>query len=213
MKNQNHNAMNNNKKENRMSTSKGMKKVYDPRKITDKTAMDIDQISQGHEDINKVSNLYKDELKKDWNLVERIANKDMYKAVVANRKALFNATAEHRVEFYKEVLDSRLGALREQTQAGLMMIRGHYRRQVAAYMTGEMESLVMELGEKRESLFLKMSRNYEFIDKLNGNDFLINRYLEAIQNETEMVTSTMEKLAKNFEQSIMEQVTKYSSSD
>ncbi len=213
MNNQNHNTMNTNKKDNAMNKSKGMKKVYDPRNIADKTAMDIDQISQGQEDSNKVSTIYSDELKKDWNLVERIANKDMYKAVVANRKALFNATAEHRVEFYKEVLDARLGALREQTQAGLMMIRGHYRRQVAAYMSGEMESLVMELGEKRESLFLKMARNYDFIDKLNGNEFLINRYLEAIQNETEMVTSTMEKLAKNFEQSIMEQVAKYRSSD
>ncbi len=213
MNNQNHNTMNIDKKDNAMNTSKGMKKVYDPRNIADKTAMDIDQISQGQEDSNKVSDIYREELNKDWSLVQRFAQKDMYKAVVANRKALFNATAEHRVEFYREVLDARLGALREQTQAGLMMIRGHYRRQVAAYMSGEMESLVMELGEKRESLFLKMARNYDFIDKLNGNEFLINRYLEAIQNETEMVTSTMEKLAKNFEQSIMEQVAKYRSSD
>jgi len=213
MNNQNNNAMNTDKNDNAMQTSKGMKKVYDPRNIADKTAMDIDQISQGQEDSNKVTAIYKNELNRDWNLVDRIANKDMYKAVVANRKALFNATAEHRVEFYKEVLDARLGALREQTQAGLMMIRGHYRRQVAAYMSGEMESLVIELGEKRESLFLRMAHNYDFIEQLNGNEFLINRYLEAIQNETEMVTSTMEKLAKNFEQSIMEQVSKYRSGD
>jgi hypothetical protein len=58
-----------------------------------------------------------------------------------------------------------------------------------------------------------MAHNYDFIEQLNGNEFLINRYLEAIQNETEMVTSTMEKLAKNFEQSIMEQVAKYRSGD
>jgi hypothetical protein len=80
-------------------------------------------------------------------------------------------------------------------------------------MSGEMESLVIELGEKRESLFLKMAKNYDFVEKLNGNEFLINRYLETIQNETEMVTSTLEKLAKNFEQSIMEQVAKYRSGD
>jgi hypothetical protein len=54
-----------------------------------------------------------------------------------------------------------------------------------------------------------MAKNYDFIEKLNENEFLINRYLETIQNETEMVTSTLEKLAKNFEQSIMEQVAKY----
>jgi hypothetical protein len=213
MNNQNNNAINTNKKDNTMKKDKAMKKVYDPRNIADKTAMDIDQISQGQEDSNKVTAIYKNELNRDWNLLDRVTNKDMYQAVIANRKALFKATAEHRVEFYKEVLDARLGALREQTQAGLMMIRGHYRRQVAAYMSGEMESLVMELGEKRESLFLKMAHNYDFIDKLNGNEFLINKYLEAIQNETEMVTSTMEKLAKNFEQSIMEQVAKYRSSD
>ena len=213
MNNQNNKAINTNKKDNTMKTSKGMKKVYDPRNIADKTAMDIDQISQGQEDSRKVSTIYSDELSRDWGLVQRFAQKDMYKAVVENRKALFNATADHRVEFYKEFLDARLGALREQTQAGLMMIRGHYRRQVAAYMSGEMESLVIELGEKRESLFLKMAHNYDFIEQLNGNEFLINRYLEAIQNETEMVTGTMEKLAKNFEQSIMEQVAKYRSGD
>jgi hypothetical protein len=78
-------------------------------------------------------------------------------------------------------------------------------------MSGEMESLVIELGEKRESLFLKMAKNYDFVEKLDGNKFLINMYLETIQKETEMVTSTLEKLAKNFEQSIMEQVSKYRS--
>ena len=212
MKNQNNNPMNT-KNNNNMKTGKVMKKVYDPRNIEDKTAMDIDQVSQGQEDSRKLSTVYREELNKDWGLLQRFAQKDMYKAVVENRKALFNATAEHRVEFYKEVLDARLGALREQTQAGLMMIRGHYRKQVAVYMTGEMESLVMKLGEKRDSLFLKMAKNYDFIKKLNGNEFLINRYLEAIQNETEMVTSTMEKLAKNFEQSIMEQVAQYRQSD
>jgi hypothetical protein len=213
MNNQNNNPMNNNKNDRTMKANKGMKKVYDPRNVADKTAMDIDQISQGQEDSRKVSAIYSDELNKDWGLVQRFAQKDMYKAVVANRKALFNATAEHRLEFYSEVLDARLGALREQTQAGLMMIRGHYRRQVAAYMTSEMELLVVELGEKRESLFLKMAKNYDFIEKLNGNEFLINRYLEDIQNETERVSSTMEKLAQNFEQSIMEQVSKYRSGD
>jgi hypothetical protein len=211
MNNQNNNAINTNKKDNTMKTDKAMKKVYDPRNIADKTAMDIDQISQGQEDSRKVSAIYSNELNKDWGPLQRIANKDMYKAVVANRKALFNATAEYRVEFYGEVLDARLGALREQTQAGLMMIRGHYRRQVAGYMSGEMESLVIELGEKRESLFLKMAKNYDFVEKLDGNKFLINMYLETIQKETEMVTSTLEKLAKNFEQSIMEQVSKYRS--
>jgi hypothetical protein len=196
-----------------MKTNKEMKKVYDPRNIEDKTAMDIDQISEGQEDSRKLSAVYSEELNKDWGLLQRFAQKDMYKAVVENRKVLFNATAAHRVEFYREVLDARLGALREQTQAGLMMIRGHYRKQVAVYMTGEMESLVMELGEKRDSLFLKMAKNYDFVENLNGNEFLINRYLEAIQNETEMVTGTMEKLAKNFEQSIMEQVAQYRQAD
>jgi hypothetical protein len=143
MNNQNNNPMNI-KNDNNMKTNKAMKKVYDPRNIEDKTVMDIDQVSQGQEDSRKLSTVYRAELNKDWGLFQRFAQKDMYKAVVENRKALFNATAEHRVEFYREVLDTRLGALREQTQAGLMMIRGHYRKQVAVYMTGEMESLVME---------------------------------------------------------------------
>ena len=203
----------NTKNDNNMKTGKAVKKVYDPRNIEDKTAMEIDQVNQGEEDSRKLSTVYKEELNKDWGILQRYAQRDMYKAVVKNRKALFNATAEHRVEFYNEVLDARLGALREKTQAGLMMIRGHYRKQVAVYMTGEMESLVMELGEKRNSLFLKMAENYEFVEELNGNEFLIKKYLEAIQNETEMVTGTMEKLAKNFEQSIMEQVAKYRQGD
>jgi hypothetical protein len=201
MNNQNKDAVNTNK-------NKTMK-ANDPRSQANKVNMEIDQVSKTTEDNKEITAMYSQELNKDWGPLKRIAQKDMYKAVVANRKALFNATAEHRVEFYREVLDARLGALREQTQAGLMMIRGHYRRQVAGYMSGEMESLVMELGEKRESLFLKMAKNYDFIEKLNENEFLINRYLETIQNETEMVTSTLEKLAKNFEQSIMEQVAKY----
>ena len=96
MNNQNLNAMNTNKKDNTMKTNKAMKKVYDPRNIADKTAMDINQIGQGQEDSNKVSAIYSEELNKDWSVVKRLANKDMYKAVVANRKALFNATAEHR---------------------------------------------------------------------------------------------------------------------
>lgn len=206
MKNQNNNPMNTNLKNATMKTN-------DPRSQAHKVNMEIDQVSKTTEDNKEITAMYSQELNKDWGILQRVAQKDMYKAVVENRKALFNATAEHRVEFYREVLDARLGALREQTQAGLMMIRGHYRRQVAGYMSGEMESLVMELGEKRESLFLKMARNYDFIEKLNGNEFLINRYLETIQNETEMVTSTLEKLTKNFEQSIMEQVAKYRSGD
>jgi hypothetical protein len=203
MNNQNKDAVNTNK-------NKTMK-ANDPRSQANKMNMEIDQVSKTTEDNKQITTMYSQELNKDWGLVKRIAQKDMYKAVVENRRALFNATAEHRVEFYKEVLDARLGALREQTQAGLMMIRGHYRRQVAGYMSGEMESLVIELGEKRESLFLKMAKNYDFVEKLDGNKFLINMYLETIQKETEMVTSTLEKLAKNFEQSIKKQVSKYRS--
>jgi hypothetical protein len=204
MNNQKNSPMNTKSKNNAM-------RANDPKSQAHKVNMEIDQVSKTTGDNKQITTMYSQELNKDWGLVKRIAQKDMYKAVVENRRALFNATAEHRVEFYKEVLDARLGALREQTQAGLMMIRGHYRRQVAGYMSGEMESLVIELGEKRESLFLKMAKNYDFVEKLDGNKFLINMYLETIQKETEMVTSTLEKLAKNFEQSIMEQVSKYRS--
>jgi len=89
MNNQNNKAINTNK-------NKTMK-ANDPRSQANKMNMEIDQVSKTTEDNKQITTMYSQELNKDWGLVKRIAQKDMYKAVVENRRALFNATAEHRV--------------------------------------------------------------------------------------------------------------------
>lgn len=160
-------------------------------------------MQQQHQEID---NGYQESMSKEWGLIEQIGNRGMYKEVLKNRKALFNASAEYRIQFYRTVLDGRLAALQEKTTTGLMMIEAHYREQVSDFIGEKMISLKSKIQEKRERLFEMMKGQHDYIKTLEGYPELQATYKNSILNEAEGSMQFLEGLAIRFEKVLMDKI-------
>lgn len=158
--------------------------------------------------LKSVDDNYQKEFNKDYSLLDRWTNRTMYKQVVESRKQLFAASGEYRMQFYRTVLDGRLGALKEKTNAGLMMVKGHYRQQVAAFMLGKMNELARDVNQNQQQFLSLMKSKHDYVHQLDGYPDLQRPYLESVIMEGERYMRFCDSLILRFEQIIDEQISR-----
>lgn len=206
MKTTNNNPMNTNSNLNTNDMSNPQNMPTDPNSNPGQVQEQTNTAASMQKQHQDVDNGYQEAMGKEWGLVEQIGNRSMYKEVVKNRKALFNASAEYRIQFYRTVLDGRLAALQEKTTTGLMMIEAHYREQVSDFIGEKMISLKAKIQDKRERLFEMMKGQHDYIKNLEGYPDLQATYKNSILNEAEGSMKFLEGLAVRFEKVLMDKI-------
>ena len=152
---------------------------------------------------------YQKQLDKKWTLLEQLSQRGLYKLVKENRQELFNASAEYRIKFYRTILDGRLEALAEKTNAGLMMIKAEYRHQVAVFMMSKLKELAFEVKNRQREFLEMMMEKYDYTQTLESYPLLKNQYVNSIINEGERYMNFLDRLIIRFENIIDEQLKKY----
>ena len=166
-------------------------------------------VSSIQENHRQIDNNHQQELGRKWGLVEQLTNRSMFKAVQANRKELFTASAEYKIKFYKTVLDGRLEALSEKTNTGLMMIKAHYRRQVASFMMAKMSDLSQEVKSRQSEFLTMMMEKHDELERLEKYPALKEPYHKSILEEGERYMNFLDRLVLRFENIVDEQLQKY----
>ncbi len=166
----------------------------------------VSSLQENHKQIDKS---HQKDLNRDWGLMEQLTNRSMYKAVQENRKELFNASAEYKIKFYRTVLDGRLEALSEKTNSGLMMIKAHYRQQVASFMMTKMYDLAKEVKARQKEFLTLMMEKHDDIERLENYPELKKQYVNSILVEGERYMNFLDRLVLRFENIIDEQLQKY----
>ena len=115
---------------------------------------ELDALSKNQEAINR---LYEVNLDKQWSMVDKWKNHAMYNQVQEVKQELFKTSAHYRLAFYKTMLDTRLEYLNEKCNAGVKMIKGHYRQQVSSFLMSKMEQLSYEVRD-RQFAFIAMMK-------------------------------------------------------
>jgi len=170
---------------------------------------DTENISTLQDDNKQIDNNYQRDLNKDWSLVEQLTNRSMFKQVQANRKELFNASAEYKIKFYRTVLDGRLEALSEKTTTGLMMIKAEYRQRVASFMMGKMDDLSKEVKVRQREFLTMMMEKHDDVARLENYPPLKKQYVDSILQEGERYMKFLDRLVLRFENIIDEQLQNY----
>jgi hypothetical protein len=174
--------------------------------LIEKDDQSVTSLQESHK---RIDDSHQADLTKDWGLVEQLTNRSMYKAVQANRKELFNASAEYKIKFYRTVLDGRLEALSEKTNSGLMMIKAHYRQQVASFMMSKMDDLGKEVKSRQSEFLTMMMEKHDDVARLENYPPLKKQYVNSILAEGERYMNFLDRLVLRFENIIDEQLQKY----
>lgn len=172
----------------------------------EKDDKNVTSLQESH---GQIDDRYQNDLNREWTLPEKIFNKSGYKVVVAHRKELFNASAEYKIKFYRTVLDGRLEALSEKTNTGLMMIKAHYRQQVASFMMTKMYDLAKEVKSRQREFLTMMMEKHDDVERLENYPELKGQYVRSILVEGERYMNFLDRLVLRFENIIDEQLQKY----
>lgn len=208
----NSNAININDMVNNDSTkpvSQNDYKVHKPAQEQDKIEEEKSNAQSLAEQHKATDNHYQEQFGKKFNELEKWTNRSMYKQVQTNRKELFNASAEYRVKFYRTVLDGRLTALQEKTDAGIMMVKAHYRQEVSKFMLAKMYDLALDVKDRQVQFMHLMTEKHDMISQFGRYPILQQQYMNAIVNEGERYMRFLDGLVTRFEHIVEEQISKF----
>lgn len=187
------------------SSHSSSEKIYKANPIA-KEDKNVTFIQENNEQIDK---RYEEDLNKEWSIPEKIINRSAYKVVVGHRKELFKASAEYKIKYFKTVHDGRLEALREKTDAGLKMIKGEYRQQVAQFMMAKMSELAKGMKVKQDEFLTMTKEKLDEVERLESYPPLKNKYLNSVLNEVERYMGFLDRLVIRFENIVDEELQKY----
>ncbi len=159
-----------------------------------------------------IDNHYQKEFGKEYSLLEQLTNRSMYKQVQANKQELFKASADYRIKFYKTVLNGRLEALQEKTNTGIMMIKAHYRQQVASFMLTKMYDLAKDVKDRQIQFMQLLMEKHDYVHQLKNYPILKDQYSNSIITEGERYMKFLDGLVLRFEQIIDEQISRFGDS-
>lgn len=166
----------------------------------------VDDFSQSTRDIDQQ---YQHLMDKDWSLWDKLTDRTMYNQVQQIRKDLLVTSAKYRLNFYKTILDARLGALNEKCDAGLKMIKAHYRQQVSSHLMAKMEELTIEVKSRQINFLEMMKEKYQYSESLKNYPSMQKRYLDCVFEEEGRYLKFLDSLILRFESIVTEQLTKY----
>jgi len=172
----------------------------------DNEAKGLDSMTRNQEEIDR---LYQANMDKQWTLMDKWTNRSMYNQVQEVKKELFQTSAKYRLAFYKTILDTRLEYLNEKCNAGLKMIKGHYRHQVSSYLMSKMEQLAFEVRDRQFSFLDMMKSKYAYADGLTNYPSMQNRFMQSIFEEEGKYLRFLDGLLDKFQNIVDEELRKY----
>jgi hypothetical protein len=166
----------------------------------------LDSLAKNQEEIN---HFYQTNLDKNWTTLEKWTNNSMYKQVQEVKKELFKTSAHYRLAFYRTMLDTRLETLNEKCNAGIKMVKGHYRHQVSSYLMSKMEQISFEVKDRQVAFLEMMKTKYSYSETLAAYPSMQQRYLTSIFDEEGKYLKFLDGLLDNFQSIIDEELKKY----
>jgi hypothetical protein len=166
----------------------------------------LDSLAKNQEEIDR---FYQANLDKQWSTWDRWTNKGMYNQVQEVKKELFKTSAHYRLAFYKTMLDTRLEYLNEKCNAGIKMVKGHYRHQVSSYLMSKMEQLSFEVRDRQFAFLEMMKTKYSYSESLTGYPSMQQRYLTSIFDEEGKYLKFLDGLLDKFQSIVDEELKKY----
>lgn len=167
---------------------------------------ELDALSNNQEAINR---LYQVNMDKDWSVLNKWTNRAMYNQVQEVKQELFKTSAHYRLAFYKTMLDTRLEYLNEKCNAGLKMVKGHYRQQVSSFLMSKMEQLSYEVRDRQFAFIAMMKEKYAFSETLTAYPSMQQRYINSIFDEEEKYLKFLDGLLDKFQSIVDEELRKY----
>lgn len=165
----------------------------------------LDEMAQNNQEIDR---FYQDQVNKDWSTWDKVTNRPMYKEVQRLKFDLVKSSAKYRLGFYTTLLDARLEALNEKCDAGLKMIKGHYRQKVSSLLMAKMEEITMEVKDRQINFLDMMKGKYAYAESLGDYPSMKKRYMESIFEEETRYLKFLDGLLLRFESIVDEQLKK-----
>lgn len=138
-----------------------------------------------------------------------MTNRSLYNQVLQVKQELFQTSASYRLKFYKTMLDTRLEYLNEKCNAGIKMIKGHYRHQVSSYLMSKMEQLSFEVRDRQFAFLDMMKGKYAYSESLTAYPSMQQRYMESVFTEETKYLRFLDGLLDKFQSIVDEELRKY----
>ncbi len=167
---------------------------------------ELDLMSKNQEEIDR---FYQSQITKPWGLWDKWTNRSMYDQVQDVKMELLKTSANYRVAFYKTLLETRLEYFNERCDAGLKMIKGHYRQQVATFLTKKLQELSIEVRDQQIAFIKMMMEKYDYARSLANYPRLQKRFDDSIAAEEDRYLLFLSGLLDKFESILNEEFKRY----
>ena len=162
------------------------------------------------EGINNIDENFQKAVTKKWTTAEKIKDFKTYMQVQRLKRDLIHVSGEYRVKYIDNILKARLEGVQEMLDAGITMVKSHYREQVARFLLEKFQSLNEDVNVRKRYFFKTHQANYSFAETLKGTPSY-QRYYDTLEDDEVRFINFLNKLLLNFENSIESIVKKYKS--
>ncbi len=172
-------------------------------------AQEMQRVESLTQNNQEVDDYFRAEMKREWTGWEKLTERSLYRQVQKVKHELLEASAHYRLGFYKTMLDARLEALNEKCDAGLKMMKAHFRLQVSTFLMAKMEELTLEVKDRQIKFLEMMKEKYAYSDTLTSYPSMQKRYLNSMFEEEARYLKFLDSLILRFESIVDEQLKKY----
>lgn len=162
------------------------------------------------EGINNIDENFQKAIDKNWTTAEKIKDFKTYLQVQRLKRNLIDVSGEYRVKYIDNILRARLEGVQEMLDAGITMVKSHYREQVARFLLDKFQSLNEDVNVRKRNFFKAHQANYNFAETLRETPSY-QRYYKTLEEDEVRFINFLNKLLINFENSIENIVKKYKS--
>ncbi len=177
---------------------------------TDSIKNEMTNMDTSVQGINNIDEDFQNAIDKNWTTTEKIKNFKTYMQVQRLKRDLIDVSGEYRLKFIDNILKARLEGVQEMLDAGITMVKSHYREQVARFLLDKFQSLNEEVNARKRNFFKTHQLNYDFAETLKETPSY-QRYYNTLEDDEVRFINFLNKLLVNFENSIENIVKKYKS--
>lgn len=177
---------------------------------TDSIKNEMTNMDTSVQGINHIDEDFQNAIDKNWTTAEKIKNFKTYMQVQRLKRDLIGVSGEYRLKFIDDILKARLEGVQEMLDAGITMVKSHYREQVARFLLDKFQSLSEEVNTRKRNFFKTHQLNYDFAETLRGTPSY-PRYYSTLEDDEIRFVNFINKLLINFENSLESIDKKYKS--
>lgn len=177
---------------------------------TDCIQNEMTNMEIGVDGINTIDENFQKAINKRWTLSDKITDFKTYGQVQRLKRDLINTSGEYRLKYMDNILKARLEGVQEMLDAGLTMVKSHYRDQVTRFLLEKFLSVQRDVDVRKKEFFQNHMPNYKFAETLQGLPSY-KRYFKTLEEDEIRFLNFVDKLLLNFENSIENISKKYKS--